>query len=254
MVEGLISILKMIGIIVVVAILIIAVVVMRENNKLNKDLEKEEGEIKRGKEPNLQVNSFQRRYISWDESYSGEAVGESHYQDNLLSISGVKEEQSKLIDTIAELRHEPNNEYDPNAQAVYIDGLQVGYLSQREAHALIREKGKLHLGPHIIILVKARIIGGWKNTRNEGSFGVVLDMPPLKDIPKVISDISFDDSNQKRAKTIPLNREQRRFFDYMGIKRDDSVNSLNADKKIADKKIEIRSSEDREFKEKLMTY
>ncbi|GGZ83280.1 hypothetical protein GCM10007161_13460 [Ignatzschineria indica] len=246
----------------IVAIVIVIFVVYMVNRWLDWSKKRLEEMSSRGSGGNsiesqktsAELSVVQKRYLSWNSSYNCEVVGESHYQRSLLTIAGAKEEESKSLEVIAELQHVPANRYDPNAQAVYIEGKQVGHLSQRDAHALIREKGKLHLNSHVVILVKAKIIGGWKNSRNEGSFGVVLDMPPMKDIAKVISSVSFEDSDQKRAKSIPLNRDQKRFFDYMGIKRDESINSLNVDQYIADKKIEIRSSEDRDLKEKLMTY
>jgi hypothetical protein len=53
-------------------------------------------------------------------------VGESNYQEALTTIAGSKRPESVRIPTQAILMPEPDNPYDPNAVAVYIDGGRSG--------------------------------------------------------------------------------------------------------------------------------
>lgn len=62
-------------------------------------------------------------------------VGESHYQDALTAIVGGKRPDSVRIPTQATLVPEPDNPYDPNAVAIYIDGRKVGHLPRPAAQA-----------------------------------------------------------------------------------------------------------------------
>ena len=61
-------------------------------------------------------------------------VGESHYQPDLAAIAGPKRSGGVELEVQAVLVAEPDNEFDPNAVAIYINGGgKVGYLSREDA-------------------------------------------------------------------------------------------------------------------------
>lgn len=63
-----------------------------------------------------------------------EVVGESYHQDNLWQLAGAQPGTQRVREDIyAVLVAEDNNPYDPNAVAVWIDGLRVGHLSRENA-------------------------------------------------------------------------------------------------------------------------
>jgi hypothetical protein len=63
-----------------------------------------------------------------------EVVGESFYQPNLWQLAGARPGGQRVREDIyAVLVAEDNNPYDPNAVAVWINGLKVGHLSRENA-------------------------------------------------------------------------------------------------------------------------
>jgi hypothetical protein len=62
-------------------------------------------------------------------------VGESHYQQALLSICGGKSIDGHHRGCIAALIQEPHNEYDRHAVAAQVDAQKVGHLSRDDARA-----------------------------------------------------------------------------------------------------------------------
>lgn len=104
------------------------------------------------------------------QSLTIDIVGESNYQHNLARIAGTKTEESKSLQCVATLIPEPNNPKDPNAVRCDIDGLTVGYLN--------RDAAKRYKRTHSIT-VDVQIVGGWKNNKSEGSYGVKLLSDPL---------------------------------------------------------------------------
>jgi hypothetical protein len=64
-----------------------------------------------------------------------EVVGEASYQDNLWRIVGGRHSPDGRVreEAYAVLAAEPDNPYDANAVAVWIQGLKVGYLSREDA-------------------------------------------------------------------------------------------------------------------------
>ncbi|MDM1545510.1 hypothetical protein HX037_06375 [Ignatzschineria indica] len=137
------------------------------------------------------------RYASWNKGFNVDVVGESYYQDSLLLIAGPKKSKSKNIDCHAVLIREPDNAHDPNAVMVVIKGKLVGYLKKSMAKRFSEEWRNLGLTSKIMLVVAAKINGGWKDSSSEGNFGVVLDMPPINRISSVISSISMEDSEIK---------------------------------------------------------
>lgn len=136
------------------------------------------------------------RYVVWGEKYRVDVVGESFYQDNLLSIVGKKGKTSVNLQKAAVIIHEPDNQYDSNAHAVIIDGKKVGHISKASSAKLVQEKRRLGISD-CLIACPAIINGGWKDSSSEGNFGVKLDFPPIAKIGSVLSEKSLDDSLEK---------------------------------------------------------
>lgn len=104
-------------------------------------------------------------------------VGESHYQDELLSICGPKKNKGTNLVVDAVLILENTNIYDKNAVLVAINGLKVGYLSRENAIAYRKKIASLNQ-PNSSFGCKAKIVGGWDDGKgDEGFFGVKLDLP-----------------------------------------------------------------------------
>lgn len=104
-------------------------------------------------------------------------AGESHYQEALRAITGATEGEVRQAAT-AHLIPEPENEHDPNAVRVEIDGSKVGYLP-REAAAQyaptlspIAARGRI---PVCEALIAGRGVGG------SPMIGVFLRLPPADD-------------------------------------------------------------------------
>lgn len=103
-------------------------------------------------------------------------VGESHYQDALTAIVGGKRSESVRIPTHAILVPEPDNPYDPNAVAVYIDGRKVGHLPRPAAQAFA-PVGQRLAEQRQVGACSAIITGGWdRGDGDTGHFGVTLDL------------------------------------------------------------------------------
>ena len=104
-----------------------------------------------------------------------EVSGESHRQDNLAAIAGPKSVDGVWCERVAELRPEPDNAYDPNAVAVFIDGRLVGYLLRREV-ATHRRLIDRAIAQHGRATCGAVINGGWDRPEeeSEGFYGVRL--------------------------------------------------------------------------------
>jgi hypothetical protein len=124
-----------------------------------------------------------RRMTSW--CATGEpwfdVVGESHYQSELEQICGGRTPGGAEFYCTAVLVPEPNNQFDKNAVAVFINGRKVAHMSRNdlaEYHDALRGhrlKGKP-------VCCQAMIVGGWsqRRGREQGHFGVKLDIewPP----------------------------------------------------------------------------
>jgi hypothetical protein len=104
--------------------------------------------------------------------YSGEVVGESHYQRNLLKIAGGKAPEGVEIFVEAKLVLEDANPHDKHAVRVDIAGLTVGYLPRDRAFAWRAGRPPLNYS------CRAVIRGGWdRGGQDQGNFGVWLDLP-----------------------------------------------------------------------------
>jgi len=67
----------------------------------------------------------------WDGRTSVKVAGESYRQDELVRITGRRGSEALKIENVElELVCEPDNEHDPRAVKVLVQGLHVGYLSK----------------------------------------------------------------------------------------------------------------------------
>ena len=115
------------------------------------------------------------RVVWREDSWPLDTVGESHYQDNLITICGPYRREGGETEVRAVLCRDPNNPHDKNAIRVEVDGLKVGHIPREQAKRLseqMREDGidRAECG--------ARIRGGWRtNQHDEGFYGVKLAVP-----------------------------------------------------------------------------
>lgn len=110
-------------------------------------------------------------FIEGRGEYDFDVVGESFYQDALDEICGGKTDEGHDLECTAILQPEPENPYDPNAVAVYIDGLKVGHLDRANARAMTTKN------PGMTFAARAMIVGGWlRRNGSEGHYGVRLDI------------------------------------------------------------------------------
>ncbi len=108
-----------------------------------------------------------------------EVVGESHYQDALWQLAGsVSRDDQVSVEIFAVLVPESDNQYDPNAVSVWINGLRIGYLSRQDAERY--RPGLLSLqtkhGKHIAL--SGVIAGGGMRADGPGRLGVFLHHDP----------------------------------------------------------------------------
>ena len=111
-------------------------------------------------------------------SHKVEVVGESHHQNELLSLTGGRRRYGGVkVELVAELVPEPTNRFDPNAVAVSIEDRRVGYLRREHVEwlgPLVDES----LDLHGLATCRAMIRGGWDRGRDQvGWFGVTLLLP-----------------------------------------------------------------------------
>jgi hypothetical protein len=116
-------------------------------------------------------------YIPGPKNYSENIVGEAKYQNNLDYICGGKSYNGHEKYITAYLIQEDDNPYDDQAIRIEINGRIVGYLSRKEAGMYRNHLNKMGYSDSIIACDSV-IVGGWKrNQKDEGHFGVKLDLP-----------------------------------------------------------------------------
>jgi hypothetical protein len=109
-----------------------------------------------------------------------EVVGEASYQDNLWRIVGGRHSPDGRVreEVYAVLAAEPDNPYDANAVAVWIQGLKVGYLSREDARRYrpgLLALEQQHARP---IALAGVIAGGGMRADGPGRLGVFLEHDP----------------------------------------------------------------------------
>jgi hypothetical protein len=96
-------------------------------------------------------------------------VGESHKNKDGKSRQTIIK-RSVSPGMAAELRREPDNKYDPNAVAVFVDGQQIGYLKREVAERLC------YLIDDPAYVAEALVNGVYGGTPDKPSVGVTLDL------------------------------------------------------------------------------
>jgi len=108
-----------------------------------------------------------------------EVVGESHYQDNLRRLTGCPSPDQRVRQEIHAVPvAEDDNPHDPDAVAVWIDGLQVGHLSREDARRYrpgLLAQERAHGKP---IALAGVIAGGGIRADGPGMLGVFLRYDP----------------------------------------------------------------------------
>ncbi len=84
-------------------------------------------------------------------------VGVKYHQSSLMKIIGGPRDGSVYFHTYALIYAEPENPHDPNAVAIDIDGLRVGYIRREDAEAFGAELRALKVSP---VQCRAEINGG----------------------------------------------------------------------------------------------
>jgi hypothetical protein len=124
-----------------------------------------------------QQGSGYKDTFAWPDigNYDFEIVGENNYQANIDAIL----KNTKADFYTAELVPEPNNQYDPKAVRVDINGLVVGYLSRDDARSFNRRLGNKKISG-MTTICKADFTGGHMLKSGEtASYGVLLDIKPF---------------------------------------------------------------------------
>ena len=111
-----------------------------------------------------------------------EVVGESHYLDALTAITGRRGREHIRQPALAALVREPDNPYDADAVAIWIDGRKVGHLSRSDAQAY--QEPLLVLARQNRVLARDALICGHEDTPN---LGVWLELPAVDDVLLAIS-------------------------------------------------------------------
>lgn len=121
-------------------------------------------------------NNENQPFLKGPGLYNFDIVGESHYQNALSIICNGKTIDGHRKTVIAYLVCEDNNPYDNKAIRVDIDGMTVGYLNRQfamEYRERLNEAGY----SRITMACNALIVGGWLRGKDEGHFGVKIDLP-----------------------------------------------------------------------------
>ncbi len=106
-----------------------------------------------------------------------EVVGESRYQDSLWSLAGTDDRSERIrISVTALLVPETDNPHDPQAVAVWVDGLKVGHLSRADARLYRPGILALHLAEGCPVAVPGVITGGGLAGDRKGLLGVFLSV------------------------------------------------------------------------------
>ena len=96
-------------------------------------------------------------------------AGERHHSANIQSL--VESNEGRLeVHCVAQLLWERDNLHDPDAVAVVVDGLRVGYISRRHSADL-----RLQLNGEVLELA---CVVHWNGEKTDGIYDVKL-FPPL---------------------------------------------------------------------------
>jgi hypothetical protein len=105
-----------------------------------------------------------------------EVVGSAPFQEALAAIIGTEPGAAGDVEKWAHLIPEPENPWDRNAVAVYIDARKVGYLQRETSPAYAAILGRLWAGSRGRAVCRAVVSGGWRQVQSQvGSVTTVDD-------------------------------------------------------------------------------
>jgi len=96
-----------------------------------------------------------------------EVVGTAPYQEALETVAGGSAGSAPDVEKWAHLIPEPDNPWDRNAVAVYVDGRKVGYLPRESAGAYASLLGRLWAGSSSRGVCRAVVSGGWHHVQSQ---------------------------------------------------------------------------------------
>lgn len=138
--------------------------------KINKS---ESGSIQ--SDPLIQDAKPNVAYWVGDTVYAVPVVGTSHYRQHIEEIAQNPNGYRAVVFATAELRLEPNNQFDPNAVAVYIEDKKVGHLARGFA-PVFRQKASL-AEECLTTFADAVITNGLRIGDKEYEYTIDLDIP-----------------------------------------------------------------------------
>lgn len=110
--------------------------------------------------------------------------GEAQCQDALDQICGGKCEAGHGVKVHAILVPQPDNPYDSNAVAVYVNDLRVGYMA-KESAAEYQPVFKKLAEHNRRAAARAYISGGWRRSSgDEGHYGITLELSSVEVLMK----------------------------------------------------------------------
>lgn len=121
------------------------------------------------------VRRLKARVLGKEGSYPMEVVGESKFQENLISLCGGYSRDGYDARFEAVIEREPLNPHDEHAVVVRIHEKVVGYLPRAQASRVSAQMDREGIQA---AACSAAVRGGWRtNQYDKGSFGVRLSIP-----------------------------------------------------------------------------
>lgn len=110
-------------------------------------------------------------YSDYADDYAYQVTGESFYRDNLMAIIRKNDAFQKgelMLDAILVL--EPENEFDPTAVAVFIDGKKVGHIPKDDSMEVTE-----YIEDRKGTALQVKAVIGWNTNNSNPPIGVRLD-------------------------------------------------------------------------------
>lgn len=114
---------------------------------------------------------FEDEYGEYADPYSFEAVGESHHRQAIVSI--LKENSAlKAGEFFVEaiMQKEPNNDFDENAVAIYVNDKKVGYVDSGLSWEVTK-----YLTDRKLDGIRVKAVFGWDTSNPSPPIGLRLD-------------------------------------------------------------------------------
>lgn len=110
-------------------------------------------------------------YSDYADDFAYQTTGESFYRDNLMAIirqNNAFQKGELMLDAILVL--EPENEFDPTAVAVFIDGKKVGHIPKDDSMEVTE-----YIEDRKDTALKVKGVVGWNTSSSNPPIGVRLD-------------------------------------------------------------------------------